>query len=80
MITKISDTNKFQPVTVTIVIESLEELKALWHRTNIHMDKIEEAITNQCSVEFPDGDYHCSDLWLNLNNLADELGLKDHLK
>ena len=37
-----SNTKGFQPIKVTIVIESKEELESFWHRTNIGGSQIVE--------------------------------------
>lgn len=78
---RIGETRRvFSPVDIIVTIESEDELKALWHRTNIHMARIIENV-GTTSVKLPVGeDGECGELWRKLNVLAEDLGLKDHMK
>ena len=61
----------FEPITLTITIESMDELLALWHRTNIA-----DVVVREYSIgkDFPSlpVDLSLWDLWVAVNDIWGE--------
>lgn len=73
-----TDYNKgFRPIKITLTMETSDDLYALWHRTNVHMDLIKE-VSGSKTVPYPKNQYITHDLWNTLNDLLIDMKLKQY--
>lgn len=70
----IAAANEFEPIKVEITIESLNELKGLWHRTNATLRQLQAQADSD--VSFPDTD-DMTCLWEVLDNILISLGARE---
>ena len=59
----------FQPVTLTITLETIEEVAALWTRTNLSSTVINDAQSCHTKVTALAEGVSCNDLWHELDDL-----------
>lgn len=69
-----SEENKFQPIVLTITIESEEELCDLWHRTGCSSYIINDSAGDL--LKFPAEPDLASNLFWKLNELVEKHNLK----
>ena len=48
-----TDCKVFQPITITVTLETIEEAHELWHRLNICQDHIDRDYQLEWGLEFP---------------------------
>ena len=67
----------FQPLGVTIVFESAQDLTNLWYRLNYSVDQAEEQAANLTQRIIPPGDINDSsnDLWDLIDDIKNARGI-----
>jgi hypothetical protein len=74
----IAPTQDFTPLTITLTIESAEELRQLWHRFNIVRSSLTTGYVDTYEGCPSLTDYRMfSGIWDEINRLCDERGIAD---
>ena len=62
---------KFRPVTLSLTIESKDELVLLWHRFNLGVESLRKGYSDSTppSVRVPDRDLNNSKVWNILDSI-----------
>ena len=69
-----SKPEEFQPVTISLTIESRNELLSLWHRANIGIGDLAH-VASKGSLPLPTGSGSVHALWETLDRIAEAKGL-----
>ena len=68
---------KFVPFTITLRVESRDELMELWHKLLFELELIKEADYEDRGLYYPEEESpHICELWYELNKIASNNDLK----